>query len=123
MVGRRVHAAAKVNGRDADGDPVLAVVDATAVGQDVDVGAFGPELAVSLEPANSTRQSSVTRRTRRCRKPSIATKVAESWDRVEPLYLCEILADGLGGMTEVVAEGTGIAGLTRALSEELARDV
>lgn len=44
-------------------------------------------------------------------------------NEAHPTYLRKIFADGLGGMAEVVAEGTGIAGLTRALSEEFARDV
>lgn len=36
------------DGRDAYGDTILAVVDAAAVGKDMDVGTFGAELAVSL---------------------------------------------------------------------------
>lgn len=52
MVGRRVHAAAQLDRPCADGDTVLSIVDAAAVWEDVDVGAFGPELAVALRIAN-----------------------------------------------------------------------
>jgi hypothetical protein len=41
-------AADEVDGRGADGDTVLAVVDATTVGENVDVCAFRTELAVTL---------------------------------------------------------------------------
>jgi hypothetical protein len=38
-------------------------------------------------------------------------------------HLCEILANGLGGVAEIVAEGTGAACLAGTLPEELARDM
>lgn len=44
---QRVQAAAKIDRRNCD--TVLAVVDAAAVGEDVDVCAFGAEFAVALQ--------------------------------------------------------------------------
>lgn len=41
--------AGKIEGSSTDGDTILSVIDASTVGQDVNVGAFGPEFAVSLE--------------------------------------------------------------------------
>ena len=43
--------------RGADRDAVLAVVDPSAIGEDVDVGAFGPELAVPLAANRSARDT------------------------------------------------------------------
>lgn len=65
-------------------DAILAVVDASAIGEDVDVGTLGSKLAVSL---------------------------------------CKVFADVLGSGAQIVAEGTGIASLTGALTKELARYV
>jgi hypothetical protein len=51
------------------------------------------------------------------------TRGRRALELTQMTYFCEVLAHSLGGMTKVMAERTGIAGLTRALSEELARDV
>lgn len=40
--------ASQTDGRGTYRNPILAVVDASAIGKDVDVGAFGAEFAVSL---------------------------------------------------------------------------
>jgi hypothetical protein len=48
VVSRRIHAAAQVDRSDTNGDTILAVVDATTVGENVDVGALGSEFAISL---------------------------------------------------------------------------
>jgi hypothetical protein len=74
----------QVDWRRAYCDTILAVVDATAVGENVDIGTLGAKLAVAL---------------------------------------CEILANGLGGVAEIVAEGTGAARLAGTLPEELARNM
>jgi hypothetical protein len=41
-------ASAEGEGRRADGDAILAIVDAPTVGEYVDVGALGTELAIAL---------------------------------------------------------------------------
>lgn len=49
MIGGRIYSAAQVDSTArADGDTVLAVVDAAAIGEDVDIGALGAKLAVAL---------------------------------------------------------------------------
>jgi hypothetical protein len=68
MVGSRIDPAAQIDGDGApDSDSVLTIVDAAAVGQDVDIRAFGPELAVSLwfvTPSVSTTSPVVPRYTK-----------------------------------------------------------
>lgn len=46
--GGRVDSAAEGYGRGADGDAILAVIDAAAVGKNVDISAFRTELAIAL---------------------------------------------------------------------------
>lgn len=38
-------------------------------------------------------------------------------------HLCKVFADVLGSIAQVMTEGTGIAGLTSALTKELAGNV
>ncbi len=52
VVRGRVHSGTEVDGRRANRDAVLAVVDPSAVGEDVDVGAFWSEFAVALYREN-----------------------------------------------------------------------
>lgn len=82
--GGGVGSTGEIDGPSTYRDTILAIIDASAIGEDVDVCAFGTELAITL---------------------------------------CEVFADGLGGGTEVMAKGTGIAGLASALTEELAGNV
>ena len=107
-------AACKIDWGRAYCDTIFAVIDATAVRENMDVGALGTELAVSLW----SRAVSVSH-------------VRADWGEGERrignqeglAHLCKVFADGIGGAAEIVTEGTGAAGLAGALAEELARDV
>lgn len=83
-------------------DAILSVVDAPAVGEDVDIGALGAEFAVSLR---------------------WLAGAAGKGCGVRGANLCKVLANRLRGLTQLVTKGTGVAGLAGALSEELAGHV
>lgn len=59
-VGHGIQAVSKVDG--GDGDSILAIVDASTIGEYVDVGTLGAKFAVTL--SNASGRASVTCRTR-----------------------------------------------------------
>ena len=83
-------------------DAIFPVVDAPAVGENVNIGAFGAELAISLHFVISKSF------------PSTRTSVS---------YFGKVLANNLGRCAEIMAEWACVAGLARALTKELARNV
>ena len=121
MVCVGIHTSSKGHGGSSYCHTVLAVVDATAIGQHVDVGAFRTEFAVAL-------QTSVTRQVSTAFlelfPPLVRwyddAKKASMSDLSTGAYLCEILADAVSCRAQVVAKGAGVASLTSSLSEELA---
>lgn len=114
--GRGCGVAAEAHGGGYDCEAIFAVVDSSAVGEDVDVGALGAELAVTLGVVIS-------------REILVIVKVDEQgerrwshggWDENTLAYLGKVFADSLGGGTKLMTKRTGIASLTGTLAKELA---
>lgn len=76
----------------------------------MDIGALGAELAVSLASMVSMRKA-------KGRARPAQEQIMLNQNKT---HLGKVFADGFGGDTQLVAEGTGIAGLAGALTVELA---
>lgn len=93
MICRWGHSATQVDRCHTDSNTVLSVIDSTAIGEDVDVGAFRSELAVALQAWNNICQSvSPVNKTQQAQVPNSNPNPSET-------HFCEVFAHILGGCT------------------------